>query len=363
VEMPHLWVEMKMIRWIFGIALALCLSAPNEAFSQATVRPCVTTGANQCPPVSAANPLPISGSFSASGFATNGNFGNLTSTASSSASTVLPAGTVVYLTNTGTTAVSCTPATGVATGLINNIVITSGGGKYPLTVGTYDHIACINQAGDSASNIVVLEGGSGQGNTTGGGGGGGSGGAVTNAGTFAVQLTGATNNVNNIAGTVSLPTGAATAANQTTQNASLATIATNTGAAIPAGTNTIGNVINVPSSTSGNALTGVTCGSAVSSCVLKASAGNFYGVYAECTSACWLMVFNSASAPSNGATTAGVAASNMVECVDIAANSARSITYPVLPTNYSTGITAVISSTACATLTLSTVGFVRGTVL
>lgn len=33
--------------------------------------------------------------------------------------------------------------------------------------------------------------------------------AVSNAGTFAVQLTGATNNVNNIAGTVSLPTGAA----------------------------------------------------------------------------------------------------------------------------------------------------------
>lgn len=40
-------------------------------------------------------------------------------------------------------------------------------------------------------------------------------GAVTNAGTFAVQLTGATNNINNIAGTVSLPTGAATSANQT----------------------------------------------------------------------------------------------------------------------------------------------------
>jgi hypothetical protein len=39
--------------------------------------------------------------------------------------------------------------------------------------------------------------------------------AVTNAGTFAVQLTGASNNINNVSGTVSLPTGAATAANQT----------------------------------------------------------------------------------------------------------------------------------------------------
>lgn len=39
-------------------------------------------------------------------------------------------------------------------------------------------------------------------------------GNITNAGTFAVQLTGATNNINNISGTVSLPTGASTAAKQ-----------------------------------------------------------------------------------------------------------------------------------------------------
>lgn len=39
---------------------------------------------------------------------------------------------------------------------------------------------------------------------------------VVGTGTFATQLTGATNNINNIAGTVSLPTGAATSANQTT---------------------------------------------------------------------------------------------------------------------------------------------------
>lgn len=55
------------------------------------------------------------------------------------------------------------------------------------------------------------------------------GGQVTNAGTFAVQLTGAANNINNIAGTISLPTGASTAALQTTGNTSLSTITTNTG--------------------------------------------------------------------------------------------------------------------------------------
>lgn len=70
--------------------------------------------------------------------------------------------------------------------------------------------------------------------------------AVTNGGTFAAQLTGSTNNINNIGGTVSLPTGAATSALQTTGNASLATIATNTGAAIPAGTNVIGFISNDP---------------------------------------------------------------------------------------------------------------------
>jgi len=67
-------------------------------------------------------------------------------------------------------------------------------------------------------------------------------GAVTNAGVFPVQLSGAANNINNITGTVSLPTGAATSANQSTEITSLATIATNTGASVPAGPNLIGNV-------------------------------------------------------------------------------------------------------------------------
>jgi hypothetical protein len=44
---------------------------------------------------------------------------------------------------------------------------------------------------------------------------------VVGNGTFAVQLTGATNNINNISGTISLPTGAATAANQTAKTAPL----------------------------------------------------------------------------------------------------------------------------------------------
>lgn len=63
---------------------------------------------------------------------------------------------------------------------------------------------------------------------------------VSGTGTFAVQLTGATNNINNITGTVSLPTGAATSALQTTGNTSLTTINTTLGTPFQAGGN-IGN--------------------------------------------------------------------------------------------------------------------------
>jgi len=72
--------------------------------------------------------------------------------------------------------------------------------------------------------------------------------AVTSGGAIKTDAT-ATNqpvtqsgtwNVTNVSGTVSLPTGAATAANQATEISSLATIATNTGAAVPAGTNIVG---------------------------------------------------------------------------------------------------------------------------
>ncbi len=119
-------------------------------------------------------------------------------------------------------------------------------------------------------------------------------------------------------------------------------------------------------SPSGNATAGITPvvgGSAVSSLVLKASAGSLYAAYANCTSACWLMIFNSVSAPSNGATTAGVASGNMVECIPIGAGSVGGVNYaPGPPAVYSVGMTAAISSTACTTLTLSTVAMIHGMV-
>lgn len=116
-----------------------------------------------------------------------------------------------------------------------------------------------------------------------------------------------------------------------------------------------------PTAAAANGITPVVGGSAVSSQVLKATPGNLYSVYAVCTAACWLQVFNSTSAPSNGATTAGVASGNMVECVPITAGSIGGVNYlPGPPGVYTVGITAMISSTNCGTLTASTVGFIHG---
>lgn len=243
----------------------------------------------------------VTATVSVTGFQPGGAFASLTATGSS-ASVALPAGTVVAFQNTGTTTVSCTLGIGSATASASQNIIPAGSTVF-LTVGSNTFGACIDQTG-STSNVVALSGGAGLGTGFGGGGAGGGGGggavtiadgadvtlgaiadaastaggagtlsaklrlmttqlgtinttlgspfqaggsignttfAVTNAGTFAVQLSGATNNINNIAGTISLPTGAATSALQTTGNASLVTIATNSALPLPAQTG-IGNV-------------------------------------------------------------------------------------------------------------------------
>jgi len=159
------------------------------------------------------------GNFSATiaGFAPGAAYANLTSTASS-ARAALPSGTVVAAFNTGTTAVSCALGSGSVTAVANENVIQASS-WFAFTVGANVDLACINQAGDGASNVVVMSGGTGLPTGSGGGGGGSSAnasvgstgsavpssatyvgitsggnltgwnGAVTNAGTFAVQAT------------------------------------------------------------------------------------------------------------------------------------------------------------------------------
>src|SRR5574343_718569 len=162
-----------------GLFVALWVS-PALAQNPSTVKLCIPTSATQCGAVTASNPLPVSGSFSATlaGFTPNGNYTTLTATASSSASTALPAGTVVAFQNASAVDVSCVLSSGAATATTNKLIVRAGATVY-YTVDTNVNTACINQTG-SASNVIVLAGGSGLGTAFGGASsGGGGGGAVT----------------------------------------------------------------------------------------------------------------------------------------------------------------------------------------
>lgn len=126
--------------------------------------------------------LKIAGTIAATlaGFTPGGTFATLTATATS-ASVALPAGSTVAIQNTGTTAVSCTLGIGSATALVSEIIIQPASTVF-VTPGSNTFGACIDQTG-SASNLIVLAGGSGLGAGFGGGGsgGGGGGGAITAA--------------------------------------------------------------------------------------------------------------------------------------------------------------------------------------
>lgn len=117
-----------------------------------------------------------------------------------------------------------------------------------------------------------------------------------------------------------------------------------------------------PSSSSATSIAPTVGGAAVSSLVLKASAGNFYGVTLTPTSAGYLFVINATSLPANGALTAGVATGNLQECLgSIPAGQPFAFSYGDGPTEYfSTGIVVAFSSTACPTLTASAVAFING---
>src|ERR1700722_16548779 len=178
---------------LFILVLLGALVAPNFAYAQTQAQIGFTNGNNSRGDpnfvlASPSNPLPVAATASIAGFIANGGYTTLTSTASSSASTTIPAAasgqaatSSVRLTNNGTSEVSCVFSTTTATGLINKTQIPANSSIVRgIGAGPYITIACINQAGDGASNVVVLERGTGLGNDSGGGGSGsGSGGAVT----------------------------------------------------------------------------------------------------------------------------------------------------------------------------------------
>lgn len=195
-EQRHVHREVDMARqWLraglWGAAIGLLataglawLAVPAKAQRSSTVATCGTfPGA--VPAVGTAGIVAldqngntcVAGSISTSiaGFAPAGTFATLTASGSS-ASVALPAGAVVIFQNTGTTAVSCTLGVGSATALVNENIIQPGSWA-AYTVGSNTFGACIDQTG-SASNVVVLSGGTGI-PTGAGGGSSGGGGAVT----------------------------------------------------------------------------------------------------------------------------------------------------------------------------------------
>lgn len=131
--------------------------------------------------------------------------------------------------------------------------------------------------------------------------------------------------------------------------------ARNINGALAAGTGTAA-VALAPTSSAAGAITPVVSTTTEGSHVLKAGAGNFYSLVTTTGAASgYVMVFNATSAPVDGAVTP-------IECVAVAANSTVSIVYSIIPSAFSTGITAVFSTTGCFTKTISATAFFSGKV-
>lgn len=242
----------------FALVLAAVLAAsphayagpaiPGPAQSTSTMVGCIysptgvtlTAANNQaaCQLDSAGNLL-VAGTISASlaGFTPNGAVASLSVT-TASANVALPAGTVVLVTNTGTTNIAYIKlSVGAGTAATTDMALVAGA-TVGLTVGTNTYINAITS---SSTTTLRLAGGTGLVSGYGGGGGSG-GGAVTIADAADVTLGAKADAKSTATDTtpITLMSVAkqisasaqlsATASNQTTANSSLSTVATNTGA-------------------------------------------------------------------------------------------------------------------------------------
>ncbi len=116
----------------------------------------------------------------------------------------------------------------------------------------------------------------------------------------------------------------------------------------------IAAVATVPNTSANTAITPVVSTAVEGSHILKASAGNLYGVAVTTAgTAGYLLVFNATSAPADGAVTP-------LLCRAVGAYSSVDVDYGNIPVRYSTGITAVFSSTGCFTKTISATAMIEG---
>lgn len=182
---------MKTLAFV-ALGLALLLGQ-TPALAQSSAQPVLpgSLTTSSCPPRSTScyvpysntNPLPVSGTFSAtlSGFAPNGSYGTPLSVSGSSAETALPTGVSVAVFNTGPNVAYINLGTsGSVTATTSDMAVPAGGGCV-VTVGANTNIAAITASSTTTLNTAA---GSGLGDFCWGGGssgGGGGGGAVTMA--------------------------------------------------------------------------------------------------------------------------------------------------------------------------------------
>lgn len=111
--------------------------------------------------------------------------------------------------------------------------------------------------------------------------------------------------------------------------------------------------VQTPTDSAGAALVSVATAAVASSLVLKASAGNLYGYNIVAgASAGYLMIFNSTTAPADGAVTP-------LRCIPVAANAGIDRAFDI-PRRFSTGIVLVFSTTGPYTKTASATAFLGG---
>lgn len=295
--------------------------------------------------VGPANPLPVTGTFSAtlSGFTPGGTFATLTA-AATSGSVALPAGTTVAFQNTGTTTVSCTLGIGSATALANEIQVPASSTVF-VTVGSNTFGACIDQTG-STSNLVVLAGGSGLGTGFGGGGGsGGGGGAITAAsGSYASGAFSAgafANGADPVEGTITTAHGCNIAGY--TVIGCLGQIDDDVKGPIAAGTNTIGTVGQLPYPVGAVPITASATGTTA------ATTATLAGAAGKTTYVCGYSIRANATANTNVTNTlTGVISGTMSSAMWVPANTAglgvdEQIFSPCIPASATNTAIAAVS--------------------
>jgi hypothetical protein len=160
-------------------------------------------GSSTCVPVSSSNPMPISGSFSATlgGFQPTPSYSTLTVANGSSSRVAIPSGTVDIVYNTGSTAVSVLfGSSSVTATATNDIIQPNSWMAFTVPSGAAD-LAAWGLGGTSA---LVISGGSGLPTGAGGGSAGGGGGSNASVGSNAATAPTSTTQIGSVDGSGNL---------------------------------------------------------------------------------------------------------------------------------------------------------------